>query len=105
MTKWSVIAVAAAIAGCTTTMAPEAQNVALHKQAGSLGQGCEQLGRVATEVPLWKMPSIDAGHAQAQDNLRADAFRQYGANAVVVETMDTHITKILARGVAFKCTG
>jgi len=104
MTKWSVIAVAAAIAGCTT-MAPEAQNVALHKQTGTLGHGCEQLGPVSTEVSLWKMPTIDAGHAQAQNNLRADAFQQYGANAVVVETMDTHITKILAQGIAFKCTG
>ena len=105
MTKWSMIAAAAAVAGCTTTMAPEAQNVALHEHMSAIGQGCTQLGPVSTEVSLWKMPTIDAGHAQAQDNLRADAYRRYGANAVVMETMDTHITKVLARGVAFKCTG
>ena len=105
MTKWSMIAAAVAIAGCTTTMAPEAQNVVLHDHMSAMGQGCTQLGPVSTEVSLWKMPTIDAGHAQAQDNLRADAYRQYGADTVVMKNMDTQVTKVLAQGVAFKCAG
>lgn len=103
MRKWSLIAAAAGIAGCATTMAPEAQNVALHEHMSTIGQGCTELGPVSTEVSLWKMPTIDAGHAQAKNNLQADAWRQYGADTVVLQNMDTRVTKILAQGVAFKC--
>jgi len=105
MTKWFLIAAAIAVAGCSTTIAPEAKNVTLHKQMATLGQGCTRLGPVSTEVSLWKMPSIDAGHDQARNDLRADAYRRYQADTVVVENMNTRVTKILARGVAFKCTG
>lgn len=105
MTKWFLIAAAIAVAGCSTTSAPEAKNVTLHEQMATLGKGCTQLGPVSTEVSLWKMPTIDAGHDQARDDLRADAYRRYQANAVVVENMNTQVTKIMARGVAFKCTG
>jgi len=105
MAKWPTIAAAIIVAGCTTNLAPEAENVVLHEHMGTLAQGCKRLGPVSTEVSLWKMPTIDAGHIQAQNNLRATAFKQYGADAVVQENMDTSYTRIVAQGVAFKCGG
>lgn len=103
MAKWSAIAAAIVVAGCTTSVPPEAENVILHEEMNSSLKGCERLGPVSTEVSLWKMPTIDAAHIQAQDNLRAAAFQQYGADTVVLGTMDTEYTRILAQGVAFKC--
>jgi len=105
MTKWITIAAAIAVAGCTTTSAPEAENVALYENMGNIAQRCKQMGPVSTEVSLWKMPTIDAGHMQAENNLRADAFKQYGADTVVLNNMDTFITKVVAQGIAFKCNG
>lgn len=105
MIRWFLMAAAIAVAGCSTTTAPEARNVTLHEQMATLCKGCTQLGTVSTEVSLWKMPTIDAGHDQARDNLRADAYRRYQADAVVVENMNTQVTEIMARGVALKCAG
>jgi len=93
------------ISGATPQAHRKLKNVTLHEQMATLGKGYTQLGPVSTEVSLWKMPTIDAGHYQARDDLRADAYRRYQADTGVVENMNTQVTKILARGVAFKCTG
>ena len=103
MAKWFAIAAAIVVASCTTNVPPEAENVMLHEQMNSSLKDCKRLGPVSTEVSLWKMPTIDAGHIQAQDNLRAAAFQQYGADTVVLETMDTYVTRVEAQGIAFKC--
>jgi hypothetical protein len=103
MAKWLTMAAAIVVAACTTTVPPEAQNVVLHEETNSSLNDCKRLGPVSTEVSLWKMPTIDAGHVQAKDNLRADAYRQYGADTVVLGKLDTYVTKIEARGVALKC--
>jgi len=103
MRNWSMIAAALAVAACTTTPAPEAQNVELREHLSAIGQGCTRLGPVATEVSLWGMPTIDAGRFQAKDNLRADAWRQYRADTVLLEHMDMQVTKVLAQGTAFRC--
>ena len=105
MAKWSVIAAVIVVAGCTSSVPPGAENVVLHEQMTSGLKDCKRLGPVSTEVSLWKMPTIDAGHIQAQDNLRAAAFQQYGADTVVLASMDTYVTRVVAQGVAFKCKG
>jgi hypothetical protein len=103
MAKWLTIAAAIVVAGCATNVPPEAQNVVLHEETSSSLKDCKRLGPVSTEVSLWKMPTIDAGHVQAKDNLRAEAYRQHGADTVVLVNLDTYITKVEARGVALKC--
>ncbi len=89
--------------GACVSITPEGKGVMLYQQNSTLLAGCKRLGPVSSEVPLITRATKEAGVQQAVNNLRTQAYQQYGADSVVVLTAGANATTAGAEGLAMQC--
>jgi len=85
------------------SVSPQGSNVMVVSQESRLLEGCEQLGPVSVSATAWTKWDASQTKQQAKNNLREQAFVQYGADTVALLNVDNYITSASAEGMAFKC--
>jgi len=97
------IALAALLAGCVT-ISPESERVQLYPLNSTALERCSRMGAVRSgDVSIWAYGEYRESARQAMNNLRAAAYREYGANAVALSLVDRADSAVFAEGYAYKC--
>lgn len=89
------------------TMTDEAAGVVVHSQMSNLLNDCKRLGDVSSTVNVIEHMDVGRATQQAANNLRDQAFREYGADSVALVNVDqgagTIASSVTVQGIAFRC--
>jgi len=77
----------------------------IYSQDSTLISNCKRLGSVSSEINSITRATEEEGITQIKNNLRDQAFRQYGADSVALLNLDTSSSKIKGEGIALQCNG
>ena len=102
MKKILPVSFAIALSACAT-VSPQGSSVMVVSQESRLLEGCEQLGPLSVKATAWTKWDANQTNQQAKNDLRELAFSRYGADTVVILSIDNNITSARAEGMAFKC--
>lgn len=88
------------IAGCNTASLPDGGvNVNIAPTNAAYTANCEYLGKVSSQMGKWSYMPVWEVRKQNIYNMRAEAYYKYGADTIVISTVQDYF----AVGSALKC--
>ena len=90
----------ALMSGCTTASLPVGgANVNIAPTNAAYTANCEYLGQVSSQMGKWSYMPVWEVRTQNVYNMRAEAYNRYGADTIVISTVQDYF----AVGSALKC--